>query len=76
MRSFEIAFPCAMSLVRFDFSFVTTPLTNHTLCKRFLGEHRMETETNLAAGRRAIAAGTHYIRVHDVAAHHEPIRRN
>lgn len=37
--------------------------------KRFLGEHRMELEPNLAAGRVAIAAGAAYLRVHDVAAH-------
>ncbi|HVA11516.1 MAG TPA: dihydropteroate synthase [Candidatus Dormibacteraeota bacterium] len=37
--------------------------------KRFLGEHRMELETNLAAGRVAIEAGAAYLRVHDVAGH-------
>jgi dihydropteroate synthase len=37
--------------------------------KRFLGEHRMELEPNLAAGRIAIAAGAAYLRVHDVAGH-------
>lgn len=37
--------------------------------KRFLGEHRMETEPNLAAARIAIAHGAAYLRVHDVAAH-------
>ncbi len=37
--------------------------------KRFLGDKRMELETNLAAGRKAIAAGAAYLRVHDVAGH-------
>ncbi len=37
--------------------------------KRFLGEKRMELEPNLAAGRKAIAAGAAYLRVHDVAGH-------
>ncbi|TAH32524.1 dihydropteroate synthase [Candidatus Saccharibacteria bacterium] len=37
--------------------------------KRFLGEHRFETEPNLAAGRIAVATGAAYLRVHDVAAH-------
>jgi dihydropteroate synthase len=39
--------------------------------KRFLGDHRMELETNLAAGRIAIAAGAAYLRVHDVAGHRQ-----
>jgi dihydropteroate synthase len=38
--------------------------------KRFLGEDRMKLEPNLKAGRIAIAAGSAYLRVHDVAAHH------
>lgn len=37
--------------------------------KRFLGENRMEIEPNLQAGRKAIASGAAYIRVHDVAPH-------
>lgn len=37
--------------------------------KRFLGEHRMETEPNLEAARIAIQHGAVYLRVHDVAAH-------
>ncbi|HSW99877.1 MAG TPA: dihydropteroate synthase [Patescibacteria group bacterium] len=37
--------------------------------KRFLGEHRFETEPNIAAGKLAISAGAAYLRVHDVAAH-------
>lgn len=37
--------------------------------KRFLGEHRMELEPNLEAGRIAIAHGAAYLRVHDVAGH-------
>ncbi len=37
--------------------------------KRFLGKHRMDAEPNLAAGKRAIAAGAKYLRVHDVMAH-------
>jgi dihydropteroate synthase len=39
--------------------------------KRFLGEHRMGLESNLVAGRIAIAAGAAYLRVHDVAGHHQ-----
>jgi dihydropteroate synthase len=39
--------------------------------KRFLGEHRMELEPNLEAGRVAIAAGAAYLRVHDVAGHQQ-----
>ena len=39
--------------------------------KRFLGDKRMELETNLAAGRKAIAAGAAYLRVHDVARHRQ-----
>jgi len=39
--------------------------------KRFLGKHRMELETNLAAGRVAIAAGAAFLRVHDVAGHRQ-----
>lgn len=41
--------------------------------KRFLGEKRMELETNLAAGRIAIEAGAAYLRVHDVAGHRQLI---
>lgn len=37
--------------------------------KRFLGEHRMELEPNLAAGKTAIDSGAHYLRVHDVRGH-------
>lgn len=37
--------------------------------KRFLGKHRMELEPNLAAAKRAIAAGAQYLRVHDIAGH-------
>lgn len=39
--------------------------------KRFLGDKRMELETNLEAGRIAVAAGTAFIRVHDVAGHRQ-----
>jgi dihydropteroate synthase len=39
--------------------------------KRFLGDKRMELETNLAAGRVAVAAGAAYLRVHDVAGHRQ-----
>lgn len=39
--------------------------------KRFLGEERMELETNLAAGRIAVEAGAAYLRVHDVAGHRQ-----
>lgn len=37
--------------------------------KRFLGEQRMELAPNLAAADIAVAAGTAYLRVHDVAGH-------
>jgi dihydropteroate synthase len=37
--------------------------------KRFLGEYRMDLETNLEAGKIAIANGAKYLRVHDVAGH-------
>lgn len=43
--------------------------------KRFLGDHRMELEPNLAAGRIAIDAGAAYIRVHDVAGHHQLLQK-
>ncbi len=39
--------------------------------KRFLGDRRMELETNLAAGRIAIESGARYLRVHDVAGHRQ-----
>jgi dihydropteroate synthase len=39
--------------------------------KRFLGVNRMDPEPNLDAARTAIAAGTRYLRVHDVAAHRQ-----
>lgn len=39
--------------------------------KRFLGEHRMELEPNLEAGKVAIAGGAAYLRVHDVAGHQQ-----
>lgn len=39
--------------------------------KRFLGEKRMELETNLAAGRIAVESGATYLRVHDVAGHRQ-----
>jgi dihydropteroate synthase len=41
--------------------------------KRFLGENRMELAPNLEAGRRAVAAGAAYLRVHDVAGHRQLI---
>lgn len=37
--------------------------------KRFLGENRMEIEPNLEAGKRAIASGAQYLRVHDIESH-------
>jgi dihydropteroate synthase len=37
--------------------------------KRFLGENRMDLEPNIEAGRKAIAAGATYLRIHDVAEH-------
>ncbi len=39
--------------------------------KRFLGENRMQIGPNLEAARITIAAGTEYLRVHDVKAHSE-----
>lgn len=41
--------------------------------KRFLGEKRMELGTNLQAGRKAVASGAAYLRVHDVAGHKQII---
>lgn len=38
--------------------------------KRFLGEHRFDTEVNIKAGKVAQEAGAKYLRVHDVAAHY------
>lgn len=37
--------------------------------KRFLGEHRMELEPNIEAGKIAAAHGATYLRVHDVPGH-------
>ncbi len=42
--------------------------------KRFLGDKRMELETNLAAGRIAAEAGAAYLRVHDVAGHRQLVQ--
>jgi len=42
--------------------------------KRFLSEHRMELQTNLAAGRIAITVGAAYLRVHDVAGHRQLLK--
>lgn len=39
--------------------------------KRFLGDHRLELEPNLEAGKIAIMAGATYLRVHDVAGHQQ-----
>ncbi len=39
--------------------------------KRFLGDNRMEIPTNIAAGKKAVAAGAAYLRVHDVAEHRQ-----
>jgi dihydropteroate synthase len=39
--------------------------------KRFLGEHHMEIGPNLAAGKKAKAAGAAFLRVHDVAGHRQ-----
>lgn len=39
--------------------------------KRFLGENRMDLESNLAAGRIAVNSGAKYVRVHDVAGHRQ-----
>ena len=37
--------------------------------KRFLGEKRMEIETNYLAGQIAVDSGAKYLRVHDVQGH-------
>ena len=37
--------------------------------KRFLGENRMEIETNYLAGRIAVDSNAKYLRVHDVSGH-------
>ncbi len=37
--------------------------------KRFLGEKRMEIETNYLAGQIAVDSGVKYLRVHDVQGH-------
>ncbi len=37
--------------------------------KRFLGEHRMELQPNIAAGKLAVQHGAAFLRVHDVAGH-------
>jgi len=42
--------------------------------KRFLGDNRMDLAPNLVAGKRAIAHGATYLRVHDVAGHTELLR--
>ncbi len=41
--------------------------------KRFLGEHRMEAEPNVEAGRLAVRTGARYLRVHDVLVHRDLI---
>jgi dihydropteroate synthase len=43
-------------------------------CKRFLGTQRMDPVVNVEAGRRAVRTGAAYIRVHEVAAHHEMLQ--
>jgi dihydropteroate synthase len=42
--------------------------------KRFLGEDRMNLEPNLEAGKIAIASGSAYLRLHDVAGHRQLLR--
>jgi dihydropteroate synthase len=37
--------------------------------KRFLGEHRMELQPNLTAGKTATQSGAEYLRVHDILGH-------
>jgi dihydropteroate synthase len=37
--------------------------------KRFLGEHRMELQPNILAGKTAVNSGAAYVRVHDVSGH-------
>lgn len=37
--------------------------------KRYLGEHRMDTEPNIRAAEIAITHGAAYLRAHDIAAH-------
>ncbi len=44
--------------------------------KRFLGEKRMELGPNLEAGRKAMAAGAAYLRVHDVTGHKQLLEEN
>lgn len=43
--------------------------------KRFLGDNRMDVQTNLEAGKIAIESGAAYIRVHDVAEHYALINQ-
>jgi len=43
--------------------------------KRFLGDQRMEVEPNLEAAKTAIASGTRYLRVHDVASHRDLLKQ-
>lgn len=44
--------------------------------KKFLGKHRFELAPNLEAAQIAIAAGSKYLRVHDVAAHKHALSPN
>jgi dihydropteroate synthase len=44
--------------------------------KRFLGEHRFEVEPNLKAADIAVAAGTRYLRVHDIKSHAIHLRQS
>lgn len=39
--------------------------------KKFMGEKRYDPKTNAVLGERAIRAGARYLRVHDVASHHQ-----
>ncbi len=58
-------------LVEFARELPGTPVMIGYSRKRFLGENRMDIEPNLEAGRKAIAAGADYLRVHDVERHNQ-----
>ena len=70
-----IGFGKTMELNRQLLGFAQEMPEHHVLIgysrKRFLGENRMDTAPNLAAGKIAKQAGARYIRVHDVAAHRQ-----
>lgn len=43
--------------------------------KRFIGEYRLDPQVNAALGKKAVAAGTAYLRVHDVAIHKDLVQQ-